>query len=556
MRRTLRLIGLAAAAVSVVGLTASAAAPVRTWHTDLGVSTNAALAAGALTAHGDAIASGEAMVAGRWRVEVATRHGFAAPWALRQLTGNLAGSTNTTSAADDAGAATVLWRAPGAMVNSAVRGTRTGAWKNLTVPSGASARGNDGFFQATSAMTSTGQTTVLWYAHEQHGWVIRSAFRSGTNAAWRATPALVPTAPVGSNVVGVQLAGDAAGDAVAVWSIVPNGSRAGTVVVALRSAHKAWRAPVAIASAEFATAQPGATPSSVAIAPNGRVALAWGALVPPGPTTTRVTIATGNAVTGSWTSPVAVAAGGQPRVAIDSAGALAAVWSDPVTDVGGYDVKGAVAPDGATWTTPDALAHIGVGSESDSGHVALSESGHAFAAVSVHVGPGAYTAAVGSADAGGAWSGYSRDSGGPSGVTFASNAAGDALALRTPNGTFADSYDAIARPFLMVTIHGAWLAGRHRLRWTITITNRGMASAASVHLTATSTNARIVQTSPTVRASSRSGRRWSLGTIARGHARTVTLTVASTRATSAPVLRGQSSAPGLPPVTVNALAPR
>jgi|SRR5450631_4290015 len=512
MRRTLRLIGLAAAAVSVAGMTASAAAPVRTWHTDLGVSTNAALAAGALTAHGDAIASGEAMVAGRWRVEVATRHGFAAPWALRQLTGNLAGSTSTTSAANDAGAATVLWRAPGAMVNSAVRSTRTGAWKDLAVPSGASARGNDGFFQPTAAMTSTGQTTVLWYAHEQHGWVIRSAFRSGTNAAWRATPALVPTAPAGSNVVGVQLAGNAAGDAIAEWSIVPNGSSAGTVVVALRSAHKAWRAPVAIASTEFATAQPGATPSSVAIAPNGRVALAWGA--------------------------------------------LAAVWSDPVTDVGGYDVNGAVAPDGATWTTPGALAHIGIGSESDSGHVALSESGHAFAAVSVHVGPGAYSAAVGSADARGAWSGYSRDIGGPSGVTFATNAAGNALALRTPNGTLGDSYDAIARPSLKVTVHGAWLAGRHRLRWTITITNRGMASAASVHLTATSTNARIVQTSPTGRASSRSGRTWSLGTIARGHARTVTLIVARTRATSAPVLRGQSSAPGIPSVTFSALAPR
>jgi hypothetical protein len=555
VRRTLGLIGVIAA-VSVVGMTASAAAPVRTWHTDLGVSTNPALAAGTLTAHGDAIASGEAMVAGRWRVEVATRHGFAASWALRQLTGNLPGSTNTTSAADDVGAATVLWRAPRATLNSAVRSTRTGAWKDLAVPSGASARGNDGFFQATAAMTSTGQTTVLWYAHEQHGWVIRSAFRSGTNAAWRSTPALVPTAPAGANVVGVQIAGNAAGDAIAAWSVVPSGSSAGTLVVALRSAHKAWSAPVAITSAEFATAQPGATPSAAAIAPNGRVALAWGALLPPGPTTTRGTIATGNAATGSWTPPVAAAAGGQPRVAIDSAGALAAIWSDPVTDVSGYDVNGAVAPDGATWTTPVGLAHIGVGSESDSGHVALSESGHAFAAVSVHVGPGAYTAAVDAAGTNGAWSGYSRDSGGPSGITFATNAAGDALALRTPNGTLADSYDAIARPSLVVTVRAAWLAGRHRQRWTIIVTDRGMASPASVQLTAASTNARIVQTSPTGRATSRSGRRWSLGTIARGRARTVTLTVARTSATSAPVLRGQSSAPGLPPVTLSAPAPR
>jgi hypothetical protein len=90
-----------------------------------------------------------------------------------------------------------------------------------------------------------------------------------------------------------------------------------------------------------------------------RAATPGGALVPPGPTTSRVTIATGNAVTGGWTSPVAVAAGGQPRVAIDSAGAHAAVRSDLVPDASEYDVKGAVAPDGATWTTPDALAHMG-----------------------------------------------------------------------------------------------------------------------------------------------------------------------------------------------------
>jgi hypothetical protein len=182
MRRTLGLISVAAA-VSLVGTTAAAAAPMRTWHTDLVASPDAGLSAGALTAHGDAIASGEVMVRGRWRVEVATRHGFAAAWTLRQLTGNLPGSTNTTSTTDDAGAATVLWRAPGAQVQSAVCSTRTGSWRTLTVPSGAAARGNDGFSQATAAMSAKGATTVVWYAHEQHGWVIRSAFRSGTNAA-------------------------------------------------------------------------------------------------------------------------------------------------------------------------------------------------------------------------------------------------------------------------------------------------------------------------------------------------------------------------------------
>ena len=255
------------------------------------------------------------------------------------------------------------------------------------MPSGASARGNDGFFLATAAMTATGQTTVLWYAHEQHGWVIRSAFRSGTNAVWRATPALVPTAPAGSTVAGVQIAGNAEGDAIATWSVVPHGSNVGTVVVALRAARKAWRTPVAIASAELAAA-PGGTASAVSIAPNGRVALAWGVIVPPNPATSQVTVATGNATTGSWTSPVAIAAGGVPRVAIDSAGALAALWSEPVTDFSGYDILGAVAPDGATWSTPQTLVNVASGSESDFGHVTISESGRAFASYQHPRGPG------------------------------------------------------------------------------------------------------------------------------------------------------------------------
>ncbi len=108
----------------------------------------------------------------------------------------LNGGTSTVSAINDADAAVVLWRAPAHSVYSSVRATRTGAWRTLVVPSGAAARGNDGFFTPSAAMNAKGQATVVWAAHEQQGWAVRSAFRSGTNAIWRATPALVadPTA--------------------------------------------------------------------------------------------------------------------------------------------------------------------------------------------------------------------------------------------------------------------------------------------------------------------------------------------------------------------------
>jgi hypothetical protein len=365
---------------------------------------------------------------------------------------------------------------------------------------------------------------------------------------------LIPTAPTGSNVVGVQVAGNAEGDSIAAWSVVPNGSNIGTEYVALRAAHKAWRAPVAIPGVELPSGPGGAVPS-VSIAPNGRVALAWGVVIPPNPATSHVTVATGNATTGSWASPVAIAAGGLPRVAIDSAGALAAVWSVPVTNFSGYDIMGAVAADGASWTTPGTLVSIGVGSESDHGQVTISESGHAFASVDIHVGPGAYTAVVESAGPSGAWSGFSRNSGAPTSVTLASNAAGDALALRTGPPTLADSYDAVPRPALAVAVHGAWLMGRHRLRWTITVRNRGAATAAGVQLKVAWINARLVQRTPTGRRTSASGLAWLLAPIAPGHSRSVTVIVARTSTSSAPVLRGQSSATGIPTVTFTAPAP-
>jgi hypothetical protein len=454
MRRSLGLVGVAAA-VALVGVTAQAAAPARTWHTGITVTSNAHLTAGALAANGDAVTSGTAVVGGRWRVEVATRTGFAAGWSVRQLTGALSGGTSTVSAMNDDDAAVVLWRAPGQPVQSSVRTNLTGLWRTLAVPSGTAALGSDGFFSPTAAMNAKGQATVLWVAHEQQGWAVRSAFRSGTNAIWRATPALLPTAPVGSSVVGLQVAGNAEGDSIAAWSVRPNGSNQGTVYVAVRAAHKAWGAPTALTGPETPT---GFTPSvSESIAPNGRVALAWGVSTGGKPATSQVTIATGNATTGVWSSPVAIAAGGLPRVAVNSAGALAAVWSTPVTDFYEVDMKGAVAANGTSWTAAQTLVHTSTGSESDFGHVAMAESGRAFAYWSVHVGPGARTAAVESAGADGVWTGFSKD--GQTGTTLALNGPGDALALTVPYDppvpqTIANSFDAVPRAVLT---HAQWV---------------------------------------------------------------------------------------------------
>jgi hypothetical protein len=448
MRRSLGLVGVAAA-VALVGTTAQAAAPERTWHGGVIVARQALLQGGALAANGDALASGTTA-----RVEVATRNGFAGAWTVRPLSGALNGGTSTVSAINDAGAAVVLWRAPAHSVYSSVRATRTGAWRTLVVPSGATARGNDGFFTPSAAMNAKGQATVVWAAHEQHGWAVRSAFRSGTNAIWRATPALALTPPPGS----VMVRTNAEGDAIAAWSAPGSG---GAAYVALRAAHKAWGPATAIGTTAFEGTALGAPPS-VSIAPNGRVAVAWAFDPNSDVTQSQVKVATGSALTGQISASTTIATGIAPSIAINSSGALAAVWA--VSDSGFYNVTqyAAVAPDGTTWTTPPVLEAVGSNSELNFGNVVLSESGRAFASWSVHVGPGAYTATGASAGADGVWTRFlNTTAGSPTVITLALNGPGDALALTNyenqnvnpiPFGTKAYSYDGAQR-----VTHAQWV---------------------------------------------------------------------------------------------------
>ncbi len=404
---------------------------------------NAHLLAGALAANGDALSSGTIYVAGRPRVEVATRNGFAGGWSAQQLTGALNGGTSTVSAINDAGAAVVLWRAPAHSVYSSVRATRIGVWRTLTVPSGAAARGSDGFFSPTAVMNAKGQATVAWAAHEQLGWAVRSAFRSGTNAIWRATPALSLTPAPGS----VMVRTNTNGDAIAAWSTPGSGS---TVYVALRAAHKAWGPATAIGQGSTLGTAP-----SVSIATNGRVAVAWAFDATSDVTQSQVKLATGSALTGQISAPTTIATGIAPSIAINSSGALAAAWA--VSDSGFYNVTqdAAVAADGTTWTTPKVLEAVTSNSELYFGHVALAESGRAFAYWSVHVGPGARTAAVESAGADGVWTGFSRNQ--ETDTTLALNGLGDALALTSAYDppvprTIANSYDAALR-----VTHAQWV---------------------------------------------------------------------------------------------------
>jgi hypothetical protein len=559
--RTFRIIAGAVVATALVAGAAAGAAPVRSWHNPLLIvrSDTAGLVAGGLTARGDAIASGTIRVGTRLRVLVGTRHGFAAAWSLRQLSGPLPGATGTASALNDAGAAAVVWRAPGASVISAVRATRTGPWRFLAVPSGATARSNDGFLQAQASMTANGQVTALWYAHEQRGSTVRSAFRSGPNARWRATPALVPTAPAGSRPGEVRIAGNAAGDAIAAWSAGPTTGGASTVFVAVRAAHHAWGLPVAMPYPEMPTTgqvgDSGTTPS-VAIAPDGRTALAWGANPTTDPAASRVIVATGNARTGAWATPRDVASGGMPSVGVNVHGALVLVWTSPIgNDFLVADLKAAVSADGAAWSTPQVLHHFDGTEDFDIGHVVVGGSGRAFAWANWNGGGPDDEGLLYGTPGTGVWTDAFTGSlvGGP---TLAINTAGDAVAIaRGTHATFGVSFDAVPRAVLTVSARGAWLPGHRALRWTVSVTNRGARPAQAVSLTASWTPATFVSARPASRKTPL-GRAWNLGGIGVHRTSTVAIVIVPRAPFVSTTLWGELSAHDLGTTFYSVIGPK
>ncbi len=519
----------------------------------------AGLTAGGLNAHGDAIAAGTTVVGTRLRILVANRHGLASTWTRQTISGPLNGSTGVASAINDAGAAVVLWQTPVHNVTSAVRTSRTRPWRVLGVPSGAAARDNSGFLDGSVAMTANGQASAIWYAKEQAASTVRSAFRSGPNAVWRAMPALTPSAPSGSSVVGIHVAGDAAGDAVAAWSVLPNGGTTSTIYVATRSGHRPWTAPHAMPDTDLAVGGWVGDLSrgpSVGIAPNGRVAVAWTADTSTDAAIANVGVDTGNARTGAWGLAQPLAPGGLPSIAINSHGTLAAVWTQPLAhDFMVADLRAAMSPTGATWSVPQTLHRFNGQENYDYGHVVLGESGRSVATSSWHNSGPDYEGLLMSSGPNGIWTDAFT------GPVFAwpsvtLNAAGDALAVAAgTHAVFGVSYDAVPRPKLAVHATPVWLPGHRQIRWTVRVTDVGPVTARNVALSVSwiGGSANLVSAAP---AGSRTplGRAWRLGTLSPGRSSSVRVVVRVPQRW-ARYIWGQTSAVGLATHTFQVTAP-
>lgn len=170
------------------------------------------------------------------------------------------------------------------------------------------------------ALDAAGDAVAVWRRFDGADYVIQSATRPA-GGAWSAPVDLSAT---GEEARSPQLAVDAAGDAVAVWTRF-NGAETGSKSVvqsAFRPAGAGWSAPVDLSAADRNAELP-----QVALDGSGAAAAIWrsfdgnnfivqAASRPPG---------------GGWGGPVDLSAPGHdgmdPRLAIDAAGDATAVWS-------------------------------------------------------------------------------------------------------------------------------------------------------------------------------------------------------------------------------------
>ncbi len=178
------------------------------------------------------------------------------------------------------------------------------------------------------AVAPNGRTVAVWqgFSGATSTGVQASVLTPG--GTWSAP---VTVAPAGSNP---QVAMDAAGDAVALWT-----ASAASVQAAILRAGGTWSAPVTLGK--------GVTPN-LAVNPAGAILAGWTA----SPHETTVSAGT---VTGGWSAPVTLG----PATAYKQAGVhltLAANGQGVALWTGGNGVQAATLSPGGTWTAPVILA--------------------------------------------------------------------------------------------------------------------------------------------------------------------------------------------------------
>jgi hypothetical protein len=193
-----------------------------------------------------------------------------------------------------------------------------------TAPSGAGAawlspvdisRAGQNATEPQVAADSAGDVVAVWRRSKGANYVIEAVERP-TGGAWSAPLQL---SAEGQSAETPQVAVDAAGDAVAVWSR-SNGSKY-IVQSATRPAGGVWGPPLDLSAAGADAKGP-----QVAVDGAGRFVVVWSRST--GPSTAVIQSATG-LPSGAWSGPDELSTSGrndEPQIAVDSRGDAVAVW--------------------------------------------------------------------------------------------------------------------------------------------------------------------------------------------------------------------------------------
>jgi hypothetical protein len=215
------------------------------------------------------------------------------------------------------------------------------------------------------ALDGEGNAVAVW--RDSHDSVIRTAERPA-GGEWSGPENLSAEGRGGSPA---QLAGNAAGDLVAVWRGF-SGSTHEAAWAAVRVAGGGWSEPEVISDAD---AEEAVWPAAnVAIDAAGNAIAVWKQQV----TGDDIIRAAERPAGGEWSEPEDVSAGGDgaaPRIAMNAEGAAVAAWS--VLEGGVTGIQAAVRPAGGAWSDPDDLS--AAGDNTGEPEVAINADGSAFA---------------------------------------------------------------------------------------------------------------------------------------------------------------------------------
>jgi hypothetical protein len=244
---------------------------------------------------------------------------------------------------DAQGNAVAVWgRSNG--TNSIVQGAVRPAGGSWQAPVDLSAAGQNAYYPQV-AFDAQGNAVAVWSRYDGVNYIVQGAVRPAASGVWEA-PADLSAA--GQSASGAQVAVDAQGNALAVWHRYSGSNW--IVQGAVRPAGGAWQAPVDLAV--------GASAPQVAVDAQGNAVAVWERC---NGTDCMVQGAV-RAAGGAWQAPVDLSLAGQsvldPQVAVDAQGNTVAVWSR--SDGTDYIVQGAVRPAASgVWQAPVDLSGAG-----------------------------------------------------------------------------------------------------------------------------------------------------------------------------------------------------